>query len=206
MANVVARQVTAMREPSPPSDGARAGALDDRDLIDRIAGGDRDALAALYARYGGALFAYLVRLVDDRSVAEEVLQDTLVAVWKSAGTFEGRSSVLTWLVGIARRQAHNAGRRRSLPRADAAELETLAAAEPEPEDAALASANRDEIARALARLSPLHREAIVLAFVHGLSYEEMARTVGVPIGTIKSRLSNAKGALRAMLDHQEVEE
>lgn len=205
MANVVARQVTAMSEPSPRSDPARADALEDRDLIDRIAGGDRDALARLYARYGGPLFAYLVRIVDDRAVAEEVLQDTLVAVWKSAGTFEGRSSVLTWLVGIARRQAYNSGRRRSLPRADVTELETVAASDPEPEDAALASASRDEIARALTRLSPLHREAIVLAFVHGLSYEEMARAIGVPIGTIKSRLSNAKAALRAMLDHQEVE-
>lgn len=205
MTNVAAGQVTAMRESFPR---AIAGGLEDaadRDLIDHVAAGDRDALATLYQRYGTALYAYLVRLVGDRSLAEEILQDTLVAVWKSARTFEGRSSLQTWLIGIARRQAHNNGRRRVLPRADVAELETVAAADPDPEGQALARANREELAEAMIRLSPLHREVLVLAFVHGLSYDEMARTIGVPIGTIKSRLSNAKTALRGLLERGEAE-
>jgi RNA polymerase sigma factor (sigma-70 family) len=174
-----------------------------RALIRRIAAGDRDALAALCARYQTAVFYYLVRLLGDRALAEEVFQDTLVAVWRSAGTFEGRSSVQTWLVGIARRQAYNSTRRRVLPRADVAELEVLPAADPEPEDVALAGARREELAAAMARLTPAHREVLVLTFVHGLSYPEMARLVGVPEGTIKSRLSNAKRALRALLEEEE---
>jgi RNA polymerase sigma-70 factor (ECF subfamily) len=203
--NVAAGQVTAMRDSSPLPLRAGLDEATDRDLIDRVAAGDRDALAAVYRRHGGALYAYLVHLVEDRSLAEEILQDTLVAAWKGAGSFEGRSSLLTWLVGIARRQAHNNGRRRVLPRADVGELETVPAADPEPEDAALAQATREELAAAMARLSPLHREVLVLAFVHGLSYEEMARTIGVPIGTIKSRLSNAKTALRGLLERGEAE-
>jgi len=90
-----------------------------------------------------------------------------------------------------------------LPRADVAELEVLPAADPEPEDVALARARREELAAAMARLTPAHREVLVLTFVHGLSYPEMARLVGVPEGTIKSRLSNAKRALRALLEEEE---
>lgn len=205
VSNVGTWQVSAIMDPAPKGRHPGLGEVADHDLIDRVAQGDRDALAALYHRYGGPLYAYLVRLVEDRSTAEEVLQDTLLAAWKSARTFEGRSSVLTWLIGIARRQAHNTGRRRTLPRADVAELEVLAALDPEPEDAALARASREELAAMVGQLSPLHREVIVLAFVHGLSYEEMARSIGVPIGTIKSRLSNAKTALRALLEQEETE-
>jgi RNA polymerase sigma factor (sigma-70 family) len=192
-------------QPAIPASSFSRGSDEEhgRALIRRIAAGDRDALAALCARYQTAVFYYLVRLLGDRALAEEVFQDTLVAVWRSAGTFEGRSSVQTWLVGIARRQAHNSTRRRVLPRADVAELEVLPAADPEPEDVALAGARREELAAAMARLTPAHREVLVLTFVHGLSYPEMARLVGVPEGTIKSRLSNAKRALRALLEEEE---
>jgi RNA polymerase sigma factor (sigma-70 family) len=176
---------------SPPDDA--------RPLIERLAGGDRQALAELYARYQGPLFRYLLQLTGDRELAEEVLQDTLVAVWKYAATFEGRSTVQTWLIGIARRQAHNTLRRRTLPRADAAALADLAASEPDPEDLALASAEREELVAALTRLAPMHREVLGLIFEHGLSYQETARILGVPEGTVKSRLSNAKRALRARL-------
>jgi RNA polymerase sigma-70 factor (ECF subfamily) len=194
----VAQQAIPAIPVSPDSDEENG-----RALIRRIAAGDRDALAALCARYQTAVFYYLVRLLGDRALAEEVFQDTLVAVWRSAATFEGRSSVQTWLVGIARRQAHNSTRRRVLPRADVAELEVLPSADPEPEDVALAGARREELAAAMARLTHAHREVLVLTFVHGLSYPEMARLVEVPEGTIKSRLSNAKRALRALLEEEE---
>ncbi len=81
--------------------------VDDRQLLKDIAGGDRQALSELYARYQRPLFNYLLQLTPDYGLAEELLQDTLVAVWKSACSFEERSSVQTWLIGIARRQAHN---------------------------------------------------------------------------------------------------
>src|SRR5215467_2765549 len=100
---------------------------DDRQLLKRIAGGDRQALTELYSRYQRLLFNYLLQLTPDYGLAEELLQDTLVAVWKSACRFEGRSSVQTWLIGIARRQAHNTLRQKRLPLADIAELEELAA-------------------------------------------------------------------------------
>ncbi len=176
---------------------------DERQVIRRIAIGDRDALAELYACYQRTLFNYLLQLTPDRGLAEEILQDTLVAVWKSAQSFEGRSSVRTWLIGIARRQAHNTLRQRRLPLADETEMEGLVATDPEPEAWTLASFARDELAAAFRQLAPLHRGVLVLTFVQELSYQETATILEVPVGTVKSRLSNARRALRAQLDGRE---
>lgn len=173
---------------------------DDAQLIERIARGDRQALSELYACYQRALFAYLLQLTPDYGLAEELLQDTLVAVWKSARSFEGRSSVLTWLIGIARRQAHNTLRQRILPTADLSEVECLPARDLGPEAFALASVARDELTQAFRQLAPVHREVLLLIFVQELSYQEAATVLEVPVGTVKSRLSNARRALRALLD------
>src|SRR5579884_129171 len=175
---------------APPAD-------EDVAALRRIAGGDRQALTELYLRYRLPLFRYLLQLTPDHGLAEELLQDTLVAIWKSARTFEGRSSARTWIFGIARRQAHNTLRQRGLPLADPAELEALTAGDPEPEDAALASAERAELAGALRALAPIHREVLVLTFMQELSYQETAQVLGIPVGTVKSRLNHAKRALRA---------
>ena len=176
---------------------------DDAQLIERIARGDRQALSELYTRYQRSLFSYLLQLTPDYGLAEELLQDTLVAVWKSARSFEGRSSVLTWLIGIARRQAHNTLRQRKLPLADESEMEGLAATEPEPEAFTLASIARNELAQAFRQLAPLHREVLVLVFVYELSYQETSAILDVPVGTVKSRICNARRALRAALDARE---
>lgn len=171
----------------------------DEHTVARIAAGDRQALTQLYLHHRQALFSYLLQLTPDYGLAEELMQDTLVAVWRSAHTFEGRSSVRTWLIGIARRQAHNTLRQRGLPLADLSELDDTPAADLEPEDAALASAARDELGAAFGQLLPIHREVLALIFVHQLSYQETAQVLGVPIGTVKSRLNHAKRALRALL-------
>lgn len=176
---------------------------DDRQIVKRIAAGDRQALSELYGRYQRPLFHYLLQLTPDYGLAEELLQDTLVAVWKSARSFEERSSVLTWLFGIARRQAHNTLRQRKLSFVDVSALEEMAATEPEPEAFTLASIARDELLAAFKQLAPLHREVLVLILVEDLSYEEAATILAVPVGTVKSRLSNAKRSLRTILTVRE---
>ncbi|HEX7736542.1 MAG TPA: RNA polymerase sigma factor [Ktedonobacteraceae bacterium] len=177
--------------------------VDDAQLIKQIGRGDRQALSELYARYQRVLFSYLLQLTPDYGLAEELLQDTLVAVWKSAQGFEGRSSVLTWLIGVARRQAHNTLRQRRIPLANLSEVETMPASDLEPEEAALAGVARAELTEAFHRLAPVHREVLVLTFVQELSYQETATILDVPLGTVKSRLSNARRALRAILDAKE---
>lgn len=190
MEAIAIREITSVQDRSTD-----AGA----ELIARIASGDRDALTELYHRERHALFAYILHLTDDAGVAEEVLQDTLVAVWKGAGSFAGRSSARTWLIGIARRQAHNTLRRRSPPRADIAAAEHVSGPSSQPEEHAIAAATREEVAAAMARLPMERREVLLLAFAHDLSYQEMAAVLGIPLGTVKSRLNHAKQALKELL-------
>jgi RNA polymerase sigma-70 factor (ECF subfamily) len=171
-------------------------------LVARMAGGDGAALAALYDREGPALLSYLRLFTADRGLAEEIVQDTFLAAWRGAADIAGRASVRACLFAIARRRAADALRRprlRAVPE-DAAGLAELPAAEPGPEDLALAAATRQELAAALAHLSPIHREALELTFHHGLSYPELSEVLGIPIGTVKSRLSYAKRVLRALVN------
>lgn len=175
----------------------------DTQLMRRIAQGDRQALSELYALYQRPLFAYLLQLTPDYGLAEELLQDTLVAVWKSAHSFEGRSKVLTWLIGIARRQAHNTLRQHKLPLIDFAELTDMPASDLEPEECMLANVARDELTWAIRQLTPVHREVLLLIFVQELSYQETASILDIPVGTVKSRLNHARRALRTLLDARE---
>ena len=170
-------------------------------LLTRIGAGDQDALADLYARAQRPLFRYLCQLTPDPRQAEEILQETLFAVWKSAGSFEGRSSALTWVYGVARRQAHNVLRQQGVDLAGESALEELVDPDPLPEDHLLAEAGVEEITQAIQGLAAVHREVLTLTLVHGLAYNEIAEITGAPLGTVKSRLSNARRALRKALGH-----
>ncbi len=178
---------------------------DDRSLVARIAVEDWHALELLYDRHRVSLFAYCCWLIADRESAEELLQDTLIAVWQGAGRYAGRASVRAWLLGIARRQAHNARRHGRLTMANGGIPEMMEASEPGPEEATLDLAGCAEIAQAIETLSPLHQEILRLTFVHDLSYMDLAATLGVPLGTVKSRLSLARRELRAALHQKETQ-
>jgi len=170
-----------------------------KELINRIAAGDRLALEELYERNRRPLLGYLYVLTGDLGLAEEILQDSLFAAWNGADRFTGESSGRAWLYGIARRRARDAMRKHRFHFVDLASIDQVVAIEPEPADIMIANAGNEELADAIDRLSTLHREALTLTFVHGLSNRELADVVGVPIGTVKSRLSNAKRALRGLL-------
>lgn len=165
----------------------------------RMAVGEREALVELYARHRVALLTYLRSLLHDAELAEEVLQDTFFAAWTGASSYGGRASVRVWLLGIARRRAHDTLRRRTIHAVDASALDTIPAPDPEPESLALVAAERDTLHAAMVRLRPLHREVLVLNFVQELSYRDIAAVLGVPVGTVMSRLYHAKRALRSEL-------
>jgi RNA polymerase sigma-70 factor (ECF subfamily) len=174
---------------------------DDTALLRRSQHGDQDALRELYERHHRAVFAYLLSLAGARAEAEEVLQDTFVAAWRNAATFQSRSTVVTWLMGIARRQLRDRRRRRSLPIISLDELDGQPAADA-PDRTVIARAELAEIARLIRELRPLHREVLHLAFVEQLSYDEMAAVLGVSPGTVASRLNNARSALTRLLAHE----
>lgn len=172
-------------------------------LIARISNGDRDALIDLYENQRQPLLSYLRVLTSDSGLAEEILQDTLFAAWNGADTFSGRSSGRTWLFGIARRRARDVLRKKRFRVVDLAAVETAVSREPSPDDVVLANEAAETLTSAFGRLSPVHQEVLALIFVHGLSYDEIAEVMSIPIGTVKSRLFTAKRELRAMLETTE---
>jgi RNA polymerase sigma-70 factor (ECF subfamily) len=176
-------------------------------LLERVAGGDAAALAALYRRYGSRLFGFLQRYAGDRMVAEEILQDTLLAVWRSAPRYAGRSGVRTWLFGIARRQAHNRLRVQEPPKLPLDGVAGWADPAPGPAEWAIANAQGAAIAEAFGALAPQQREVLALAFAGRMPHGEIAEVLGVPVGTVKSRLHHARAALaRSLADRGVVEE
>ena len=184
--------MTTLEPPNRSADAERA-------LLAAAANGEQQALVELYWRYQRPLFVYLLRLLHDEGLAEEVLQDVLVAIWQGAGSFAGQSRVSTWVFGIARRQALQAARRRRLP------LVSPDACRQNPDDAQdgerviFALALQQDLEAALERLSPLHREALELLLTQGFSYEEIAQITAVPLGTVKSRVNQARRALQRLL-------
>ena len=193
------RLLVRSRSPGSVLAAAFQGSVADETLVRQVAEGDAAALAALYRRYGTRLFGFLQRYAGDRMVAEEILQDTLLAVWRSAHLYAGRSSVRTWLFGIARRQAHNRLRARQPELVPLDAIADRADPSPGPAEWAVARAQSAAIAAAFDTLAGQHREVLALAFAGRLPHGEIAEILGVPIGTVKSRLHHARAALARTL-------
>jgi len=180
-------------------------------LLARTALGDRAAFQALYDQSSSRLFAVILRIQRDRGVAEELLQDVYVAVWKAAGGFDAaRSQPMTWLTAIARNRAIDSLRRaQAQPRT--VSTTPLDDDQPAPEGSADDAPGPAELldragqARALVacmeRLSPSQRQSVALAFFDGLSHAEVADHLRQPLGTVKSWVRRALQTLKSCLDH-----
>ncbi|HEY9240399.1 MAG TPA: RNA polymerase sigma factor [Streptosporangiaceae bacterium] len=185
-------------------DPGQAGA-DDAVLLQQVASGDRDALGALYRRHARAVLAQIRLVVGERGLSEEILQDTMLAVWRGAGSFRGVSQVRSWIIAIALRQARDRLRRRRLAVvADESVLSEQAAADPGPEAQVLERAELAAVADAIRGLSPGHREVLGLVFGADLTLAGAAEVLGVPVGTVKSRLAAARAALARSMAGKEV--
>lgn len=171
-------------------------------LLARVANRDCEALAEVYARFQRPLFRYLFHLLGHKELAEDVLQEVMVIIWQKAHTFQGTAQAAHWIFGIAHHQAFKVLRRDA--NAACLELEVVLdlvdeAASPEAE--MLRQTTHEEIVQALACLTPEHREVLELAFFQDFACKEIAAIVGIPVGTVKSRLSYARRALKAALFH-----
>jgi RNA polymerase sigma-70 factor, ECF subfamily len=173
---------------------------DDVGLLRRVASGDRDALAVLYRRHGRVVLAQVTLAVGEPTLSEEILQDTMLAVWRGAASFGGESAVRSWIIAIARRQARDRLRHRPAgTAADVADLSGLPAREAGPEEAVIERAEAEVIAGAVRQLGRFHREVLGLVFGAGLTLAEAAAVLDVPVGTVKSRLAAARTALARAL-------
>lgn len=181
--------------------------VDDRELVRRVARGDERAFGQLYHAYSVSLYNYVLRLVHDPAVAENLLQEVFVAVWQGAGGFRGGAQARTWFFRIAHHQAVSWLRRERAeisldgPVATAdglAERDTTddmvrsLAGHSDVESVAWSAWRADQIRAVLDRLAPNHRAVIELVFFHELSYTEVAEVLDCPVGTVKSRMSWAR--------------
>jgi RNA polymerase sigma-70 factor, ECF subfamily len=175
---------------------------DDAALLRRIGQGDEDAMAAFYAEHGRVVFAQILLVAGERTLAEEIVQDTMLAVWRGADSFRGESSVRSWVIAIARRQTRDRLRGRRLRVVDAAYLADQPDSEPGPEVMALDRAELADVMAAIRQLAPAHREVLGLAFGSGLSLPEVAGVLELPVGTVKTRLTAARTALNVILEQK----
>jgi RNA polymerase sigma-70 factor (ECF subfamily) len=190
------------------SQAAAASPLADGDLIAQAAGGEERAIATLYDRYGGVLYAVAYRIVGQRADAEEVVIEAFAQAWREAPRFASeRGSVAGWLTMIARSRALDTVRARSrrdrLTASAAADRMGVSPAMGEwradPAGAVDHAERRTKVREALEMLSPPQRQAIELAYFEGLSQSEIAERLQEPLGTVKTRVRLAMQKLRESL-------
>lgn len=168
-------------------------------LIQGMAQGNAHALDELYARRGPGILSFLVAHVGDHTLAEEILQDVMLAAWNNAASFRGDSSVRTWLLVIARNRAMNTYRKRKLPLVTLDDAFGVFGNDTGPLEKVERKGNENRVRAALSQLPLQQREVLVLVFYHQLSGPEVAQVLGINEGTVKSRLHRAKEALRRVL-------
>lgn len=179
----------------------------DVQLIERLRDDDTgESLRALYRAYSGELFGFAYKSLGERGIAEEIVQEVFTRVWRHAGAYDAdRASVRTWLYQIARHAIVDARRRAAVrpPLAAHDQLEPTAetdGAAPSIEQAMLGW----QVAAALERLTPDHRQMIRLAHFQGMTMREIAERCELPLGTVKSRTWYALRALRLVLEEMEI--
>jgi RNA polymerase sigma-70 factor (ECF subfamily) len=177
----------------------------DEILIGRIAGGDRLAMQALYARHHVKVFRFVLRLVRNEASAQDLISEVFLDVWRQAARFEGRSAVSTWILAIARFKALSSVRRRKEAQLDEEEAERVEDEADTPEVALQKKDTGEVLRQCLAKLSPDHREIIDLVYYHEKSVEEVAEIVDIPENTVKTRMFYARKKLAELLKQAGVE-
>jgi RNA polymerase sigma-70 factor (ECF subfamily) len=197
-----------MRTTKPTAHGTRETDADrqsDHALIARIADRDQAAMKTLMKRHQLRIFRFVIRFVSNRELAEDAVRDTFLVAWRSADRFEGRSSVSTWLLAIARNRALSARQRLAL--ATEPLSETLAAELIDPRDLPDAVIERRQsiahVRKCLLLLPPSDGELFDLVYYHEKTLSEVALITNAPVNTVKTRMSRARQRLGAILAAQE---
>lgn len=185
--------------PDDKGEGLGAAPSDERLLQDFLEGSQK-AFEALFERYRDRIFGYLMRLVRDRALAEELFQEVFLHLFRRAGRFDTSRSFRAWFFRVAHNRAvdflrtDREGRNAEEFKEDA----SIALSSPSAEELALESESSRKLEEMLQRLSEEHRSVLLLRFQEGLTYEEIAEVVGCPVGTAKSRAHHAIRRLREL--------
>ena len=175
-----------------------AATASDAELLARVAGRDREAFEVLYNRYVRSIFGLALRRLRDRERAEDAVQETFAAIWRSASSYKPeRGPAAPWLYAIARNAVVDRFRGHLEP---TGEVPDLASGEPGPPDRAEASYVSWRVHRALEELPDREREVVELAYWSGLSQSEVAEFLHIPLGTVKTRTRSALAKLADVLE------
>jgi RNA polymerase sigma-70 factor (ECF subfamily) len=191
------------------AEGGRAKNVAEADLrllVEKVASGDRAAFRWLFLRFQRPIHTYLVRLIRAPHIADELMSETMMELWRGAGRFGGRSTVSTWLFGIARHKAIDYLRRMRETALDEETMGGIPDPAPGPEDSAVKASLAGLVGRLMERLSVEHREVLHLAYREEMSVEEIAALVGCPTNTVKTRMFYARKRMRELLVEAGVEE
>jgi RNA polymerase sigma-70 factor (ECF subfamily) len=178
---------------------AAARATSDEALLEGIADGNRTSMHTLYCRHNVRVFRFIFRMVRDTTVAEDLVSQVFLDVWRTAGQFEGRAQVSTWLLSIARFKALTALRQRRHEDVDQDDVLEIADETDTPEQALDRSRTSAILRACVAKLSPAHREIINLVYYHEKSVEEVGAIIGIPQSTVKTRMFYARKQLADLL-------
>jgi RNA polymerase sigma-70 factor, ECF subfamily len=179
---------------------AATHAPSDHALMARIAAGDKLAMQVLFVRHHVRIYRFVVRLVRDQELAEDLINEVFLDVWRQADKFQARSAVSTWILAIARFKALSSFKRRVEEELDE---ETAAAVEDAGDDPELAIRKKDQgeiLRKCLSRLSPEHREIVDLVYYQGRTIRDAAEIVGIPENTVKTRMFHARKQLSELLN------
>lgn len=171
-------------------------------LLNAVADGDREALAALYQQVEGRVYAFALSRLGNAEAAQDLLHEVLLTVWRRAGSFQGRSRPLTWILGIAHHKIIDALRKSNRWQEEPPDETAVDTGAPNPFEAVADDQRRSAIRGALEKLSDQHRQVIHLAFFEDLPYTEIARILEIPEGTVKTRMFHAKKTLQKRLRPQ----
>jgi RNA polymerase sigma-70 factor, ECF subfamily len=179
---------------------ARGGVADEASLIARIAAGDSVALRGLFARHHARVYRFILRLVRDAAVAEELTNEVFLEVWRNAGSFARTASPVTWMLSIAHHRAIGSLRRRREESWDERAASALTDAADDPEVAAQKVDKGAILRRCLDALSPEHKGIVDLVYYHEMSISEAAEVLQIPENTVKTRLFHARKRLSQLLE------
>ncbi|HEY6620473.1 MAG TPA: sigma-70 family RNA polymerase sigma factor [Steroidobacteraceae bacterium] len=171
----------------------------DEALVALIAAHDRGAMRDLFVRHNVQVFRFLLRAVGDPGAAEDLLNEVFIDIWRNAGQFEARSKVSTWIFAIAHFKAVASRRRRACDQLDDNAVESIEDAGDDPEVTAQRRSSCATVRECLGLLSPAHRTIIDLIYYHEQSIAEVARIIGVPQNTVKTRAYYARKRVAQLL-------
>jgi RNA polymerase sigma factor (sigma-70 family) len=181
----------------PERDAAREPS--DEQMLEAVGRGDDDALGVLYDRFGRLAYRLAFRILRDPALAEDAVQEAFLAVWRSADSYKReRAKPSTWILTVVHRRAVDIVRREQSRRGEPLEVAPEPASGPADEDAVLRD-RRAAVQAALTELPGEQRQALELAYYGGLTQSELAERLGVPLGTVKSRMFAGLGRLRELL-------